>query len=256
MDRYGWKGNTFDSGLTNSTIGDYYILYRDTEIKKNRSYAILQQAAGGAIKLSDNQFHQMKNVYSESDELVRKIIKVATECRKDSMKCLPISSFPIIQTKWPKVDPLGAVTQEQTRILCTQASISSEPQLPFTCQQTVDYLVYGKWAEIAGVQVTDSFGQQILPKHGDMLDLEKAFDAAKGKYGPDLNEAAFVSLATGDSGLSSLKEAAAKGWGCRRLSLSFLFGSHSSNTGGLRTTLNFDATSTSGTVSQRQSFMY
>lgn len=256
MIRYGWNGDSKDIGITELAIGDYYLIFRDTETTKQRAYGILQQQAAGVISLTSSQSANVQSAYVQSDKLLRDIVATARACRQEEKKCIPASKYALIRAKWPKLEPVGSVTQELKEVKCAVNPVPTQPQVPFECQQVASFLVFAQWSDIAGIEVIDKFGQRITPLHDNTISLTAAYDRAKAKLGPDLTEAKFLTMETGEEGFANLQDAISKGWAARELTLRFLFGAHTLNTPGLRTTLDFLFTSKKGLVSQRQAFMY
>ncbi len=255
MKRYGWNGSVADVGIQDVALGDYYLLFRDAEASKERARSLLQEASAGRLKLAESQAAELRRIFSDSDNLIRLIVSTARDCRKNEISCKPISSFPIVAPSWPKIDPVGAIYQQSKTVQCRANGASIVTPAAFDCTQDANFVAVARWGEVAGLEVIDRFGQRIPPSLGEIEKLSITYAAAKKRMGPDLSEARFLELATGEK-LATLTDAESKGWGARPLSLKFLFGAADSSTGGFRTTLTFMFTNTLGTRVDRQAFMY
>lgn len=255
MKRYGWNGAALDIGIQDISIGDYYLLYRDSEIIKERARSLLQEFSAGRISLSASQEVALRKAFSDSDKLMRRLIVTAKACRKDEASCVPVSQLPVLLASWPKTDPVGILVQDGKRLRCDSNGQFQDLQALFTCTQEVRYLAFARWGDVAGVDVKDRFGQTVVPVFGELQALADSYEAMRKRVGPDLTEIKFLEMVSGEK-LSSLAEAQTKGWSARVLTVTFLFGAQSANTSGLRTTLNFFFTTGTGLRTERQLFMY
>lgn len=254
MSRYGWKGNTIDVGIQDSAIADYYLLYRDVDSIKQRAYGYVSGDLLGSIKLTDSQRNHVKTLYANSDVLVNSIIDTARKCRENASDCRSVSSFDLPIAKWPKIDPVGDISQIRNSVECVEVAPTISVEAKYLCEQKISFRVIANWPKIAGVEIGDRYGQLFSPIHGGTTDLAIVLAKHKAQFG-EISESKFLELVTGED-FGSVKEAVDNGWSARELSIMIAFGSQSSTNRGLRSTLNFNFTDTKGLSVVRQFFMY
>ena len=256
MSRYGWKGNVVDFTATDVAMGDYYMIYRDTDAIKQRAYGLINGSSSLANALSDSQRDEMRKVYTTADALVLEIVNTAKRCRGDERKCVPASSFQIPNVKWPKIDPVGALEQVIKNVNCVQAASPIAADVAYLCNQRSVFRVFARWDRVAAVEVADRWQQKYTPLHGKAESMDAAYERYKNQMGAAaLDEVKFLELVTGEH-FNSIAEAIDRGWSSRDLSIDFLFGATSSNGVGLRTSLLFGFYDTAGARTERLTFMY
>lgn len=256
MTRYGWGGNVVDFSIADIALSDYYLSFRDIDIVKRKAYDLLNLASQGQIELTADQTKSLKKAYADSDTLIAKIVQTARDCRDDEKKCISAVAFTIPSIDWPKFDPVGTLVQRKKIVECNESLGPISPQVKFQCSQTSLFRGVAKWANISSVEVIDRFGQRYSPLFSaESVDFTTAYDEMNKRYGGSLTEAAFLELITSEK-IVSIANAKAGGWSIRDMTLSFLFGSQSANTGGLQTTLDFSFLDGKGNRTKRQAFMY
>ncbi|SMF13868.1 hypothetical protein [Pseudogulbenkiania subflava] len=256
MTRYGWGGNVVDFSIADIALSDYYITYRDIDIIKRKAYDLLNMAAQGQIELTTDQTNTLKKAYSDSDALIAKIVQTARACRDDEKKCISAVAFTAPSVAWPKLDPVGTLVQRKKTVECNESPGPISFQVKFQCSQTSVFRGVAKWANISNVDAIDRFGQRYTPVvSAESIDLRSAYEEMNKQYGGALTEGAFLELVTGET-IGSIAAAKARGWSIREMTLSFLFGAQSANTGGLQTALDFTFFDGKGNRTGRQAFMY
>lgn len=256
MTRYGWGGNVVDFSISDIALSDYYISFRDIDIVKRKAYDLLNMATQGQIVLTTNQLNSLKNAYSESDALIARIVQTARACRDDEKKCVSAVAFSSPTVAWPKLDPVGTIAQRKKAVECNESPLPISPQVKFQCSQSSVFRGVAKWANISNVEAIDRFGQRYTPVFSaESFDLRSAYDDMNKQHGGGLTEGAFLELVTGET-IASIADAKASGWSIREMTLSFLFGSQSANSGGLQTPLDFSFFDAKGSRTVRQAFMY
>jgi hypothetical protein len=256
MSRYGWGGKVVDFSISDISLSNYYISYRDIDIVKRRAYDLLNMSTQGQIKLTKEQASLLNKAYSDSDSLITKIIQTAKACRDDEKKCISAVAFIAPSVRWPRFDPFGTLTQTKKIVQCSESPGPISPDVKFLCNQTSIFRGVAKWADIANVEIVDKFGQRYSPViSAELTDLQSVHMEMNKKFGGSLTEEAFLELVTGES-IESIAEAKSNGWSVRDMSLNFIFGSQSANTSGLQTTLDFSFFDEKGKRTRRQAFMY
>lgn len=253
MSRYGWVGDTLDVTLTDLSLSDYYLLYRDLEVAKQRAEKILGTESERA-GLTASQLNALKQTSLKSETQMRRLLAAAKACRGDEAACVPASTFAVPDIAWPKIGPVGKMAQAARTVDCKPAAVAVA-ELKFFCSQTSTFEVVAKWPEVGRLDVRDGSGQAYAPMHKATLSLAQAYDREKSRSGGALTERRFIELYIGDP-YSSLKEAEGQGWGVRELDLRFAFGESSAQSGGIKTNLVFSFFDTHGLRTERQAFMY
>ncbi|MEJ8827213.1 hypothetical protein WKW80_35405 [Variovorax humicola] len=236
LKRYGWKGEQLAVSRIDSSLEDYYSLYKDAKALKQRAYEIISSDSSGRVRLSSSQRDSMRGLLMSSDLVMQRLIDAAEACRKDATKCVASTTFELPVASWPKLDPVGRMTLQSNHTKCRAAAVIAIPEVKFYCDQVATFQVIGRWADVVSVEAIDRDGTSFPVTLGPPVGLPALYAQAKRESNDTISEAEFCELTIGEW-CEDVASAAKRGWSAKSVALSAKFGSTDNASEGLRRTL-------------------
>lgn len=160
MARYGWQPtDTLDIGILDRALGEYYILYRDAQVRQTRVREIIDEYANGHLSelITPGQFQQMQEYDQELAKFLDNIVVLATNCRDTPTATNCRTAGLIIPTRiLPELKTIGNINVEKVEGSCIKTSEMSGAgvgMLTYSCNGTVGLSIAARWDQISEIAV-------------------------------------------------------------------------------------------------------